>query len=113
MPVRNLLPTPKLGSLPFLEESTPLIEETSTSLPNLEDFGFLRSEIENSKDARASLDFIGGEEAALNRLQDYMYGSNSLWTYKKTRNGLMGANFSSKLSPWMANGTISPRYIYH
>ena len=24
----------------------------------------------------------------------------------------MGANFSSKFSPWMANGTISPRYIY-
>lgn len=25
----------------------------------------------------------------------------------------MGANFSSKLSPWMANGSISAKYIYH
>lgn len=25
----------------------------------------------------------------------------------------MGANYSSKLSPWLACGAISPRYVYH
>ena len=32
--------------------------------------------------------------------------------YKALRNGFLGANFSSKLSPWMANGCLSPREIY-
>jgi len=31
--------------------------------------------------------------------------------YKDTRNGFTGANFSSKFSPWMANGSLSPRKI--
>ena len=32
--------------------------------------------------------------------------------YKTTRNGFLGPNFSSKFSPWMANGCLSPRQIY-
>ena len=32
--------------------------------------------------------------------------------YKKLRNGFLGPNFSSKLSPWMANGSLSSREIY-
>jgi len=32
--------------------------------------------------------------------------------YKDLRNGFTGANFSSKFSPWLANGSISPRLIY-
>jgi deoxyribodipyrimidine photo-lyase len=34
-------------------------------------------------------------------------------TYKQTRNGLLGWNYSSKLSPWLAWGCISPRRIAH
>ena len=33
--------------------------------------------------------------------------------YKKTRNGLIGTNYSSKLSAWLANGCISAKAIYH
>jgi len=32
--------------------------------------------------------------------------------YKKKRNGFLGPDFSSKFSPWMANGNLSPRLIY-
>jgi deoxyribodipyrimidine photo-lyase len=32
--------------------------------------------------------------------------------YKHTRNGLLGADYSSKLSPWLANGSLSPRTVY-
>ena len=35
-----------------------------------------------------------------------------LKTYKETRNGLLGADYSSKFSPWLALGCLSPRYIY-
>jgi deoxyribodipyrimidine photo-lyase len=31
--------------------------------------------------------------------------------YKETRNGLLGANYSSKFSPWLATGCLSPRHV--
>ena len=32
--------------------------------------------------------------------------------YKKTRNGLIGKDYSTKFSPWLANGSLSARTIY-
>lgn len=69
-------------------------------------------ETEIESDSRAVLDFKGGEEEALNRLQDYIWTQDLLKVYKETRNGLIGAAYSSKFSPWLALGCISPRYIY-
>ena len=63
-------------------------------------------------DARAALTFIGGEGEANERLQHYFWKSKAISTYKETRNGLLGADYSSKFSPWLANGSISPRTIY-
>lgn len=57
--------------------------------------------------------FTGGFKAALSRLNYYTYQSKLLSTYKETRNGLLGSDFSSRLSPWLANGSISPRFIYN
>lgn len=65
-----------------------------------------------SVDPRTSFPFTGGETAALNRLQYYLYESRAISTYKLTRNELSGSDFSSKLSPWLAQGCISPRQIY-
>lgn len=47
------------------------------------------------------------------RVKEYFWTSRNLLEYKKTRNGLIGEEYSSKLSAWLANGSISPRYIYH
>ena len=33
-------------------------------------------------------------------------------TYKLTRNGLIGEDYSSKFSPWLANGSVSVKYIF-
>ena len=33
-------------------------------------------------------------------------------SYKDTRNGLTGLDYSSKFSPWLATGALSPRQIY-
>ncbi|MFZ4639146.1 MAG: DASH family cryptochrome [Nodosilinea sp.] len=63
-------------------------------------------------DHRAVLTFEGGEQAGLARLQDYIWQTDSLKTYKLTRNGLLGPNYSSKLSPWLALGCLSPRQVY-
>ncbi len=61
---------------------------------------------------RGVLNFEGGETAAWQRIQAYFWEKNCLKNYKETRNGLLGADYSSKLSPWLANGSVSPRSVY-
>jgi deoxyribodipyrimidine photo-lyase len=63
-------------------------------------------------DERSVLHFKGGRKAALARLQHYFDKTNSLSKYKETRNGLLGPDYSSKFSPWLACGSISPREVY-
>lgn len=52
----------------------------------------------------------GGETAALTQLQAYLSGP--VFTYKQTRNAFEGATFSSRLSPYLALGCLSPRTVY-
>ncbi|KAL6065516.1 Cryptochrome DASH [Balamuthia mandrillaris] len=61
---------------------------------------------------RPVLPFKGGEQEALDRVQSYIWDKDCLRTYKETRNGLLGADYSSKFSPWLAHGCLSPRYVY-
>ena len=82
--------------------------ETSTKVPTLEDLGFENFEI----DENSAFPFLGGESQALKRIENYFFETESLSKYKKTRNGLVGTNYSSKLSAWLANGSISARTIY-
>lgn len=63
------------------------------------------------RDARF-MHFTGGESAGLARLRAYLWDKDLIRTYKETRNGLLGADYSSKLSPWLALGCLSPRLIY-
>ena len=63
-------------------------------------------------DERSVLHFQGGASAGHNRLQYYLWDKELLSTYKQTRNGLIGGDYSSKFSPWLAHGCLSPRQIY-
>jgi deoxyribodipyrimidine photo-lyase len=57
--------------------------------------------------------FSGGESSGLSRMAYYIHESGYIQNYKETRNGLLGADFSSQLSPWLALGCISPlRIVY-
>lgn len=56
--------------------------------------------------------FKGGTKAGLARLHDFTFGTRAIDTYKETRNGLMAWNDSTKLSPYLALGCLSPRMIY-
>lgn len=78
------------------------------NLPALSDLGLTPKII----DARAAIHFKGGETQALARLQYYFYETQKISKYKETRNGLVGADYSSKFSAWLALGCISPRLIY-
>jgi deoxyribodipyrimidine photo-lyase len=83
-------------------------EISPLELPTLEALGLIK----NTIDSRAVLQFKGGESEALQRLNHYFFETQCLSTYKETRNGMVGADYSSKFSPWLALGCISPRFIY-
>lgn len=63
------------------------------------------------KEPRAVLSFSGGEGAALARLHYYI-DSGCAHNYFETRNGMIGGDYSTKFSPWLACGCLSPRLIY-
>ena len=59
---------------------------------------------------RDSMIFDGGETSARSHLENY-FSSSLASTYKQTRNGLDGMDYSTKFSPWLASGCISVRRI--
>lgn len=61
-------------------------------------------------DIRGEFNFHGGEPAALDRITHYFQASHA-GQYKTTRNRLTGADFSTRLSSWLAHGCVSPRRI--
>ena len=52
----------------------------------------------------------GGEAAALAHLAQFL-ARGLPHGYKRTRNGLVGLDYSSKWSPWLATGALSPRQV--
>jgi deoxyribodipyrimidine photo-lyase len=49
----------------------------------------------------------------LARLNHYLWKSHAIEHYKETRNGMIHFDDSSKLSPWLNLGVISPRSVYY
>jgi len=88
-----------------------VIDEAFEYVPKLTDFGFMEEEIPKH-DKRSCYQFVGGEDRGLKRLNEYLFEKKAVKHYNKTRNQLIGANYSSKLSPWLACGALSPRKIY-
>jgi deoxyribodipyrimidine photo-lyase len=64
-------------------------------------------------DKRTALEFKGGETEGIKRLKHYIWDTDSIATYKETRNGMLGPNYSTKFSPWLTQGCLSPKLIYH
>jgi deoxyribodipyrimidine photo-lyase len=63
-------------------------------------------------DPRAVMPMNGGADGAMERLTHFTGASRALGHYKETRNGMLTADESSKLSPWLAAGALSPRTVY-
>lgn len=82
--------------------------ENKTRIPSLKELGLDDFEI----DKRTAFPFKGGEDEAIKRLDYYIWESQKITTYKKTRNQLVGTDYSSKLSAWLSNGSISSRTIF-
>ncbi|RYU94020.1 DASH family cryptochrome [Emticicia agri] len=78
-------------------------------IPTYQELGF---ESEPVSDERSAFTFTGGETEGLKRLNEYIWQKDLLKNYKETRNGLIGTDYSSKLSPWLSLGCLSPRQVY-
>lgn len=78
-------------------------------LPTLSELGF--DDLE-AIDQRSVMKFKGGETYAMDRLQDYFWRTHAIKNYKQARNGLIGPDYSSKFSAWIAMGCLSPREVY-
>ncbi len=55
---------------------------------------------------------LPGESAGLQRVQEYIWTQDRLQSYKETRNGMLDWDDSSKFSPWLSVGALSPRTLY-
>jgi deoxyribodipyrimidine photo-lyase len=99
--VRPLFPKPAAIQLPA--------GIVAGNIPSLSELGYSHTLV----NAQSAFPFEGGETHAQARLQYYLWDSNLIKEYKETRNGLIGSDYSSKLSAWLTNGSLSPRYIYH
>ena len=78
------------------------------SIPTLNDLGFEEFRVHRN----SVFKFLGGETLAKERLYEYFFETKRISKYKLTRNGLLGKDYSSKLSSWLANGSLSVRYVY-
>lgn len=101
VPVREPLPTPD-----HFAPWTCAIE--AGELPTLATFGLQPLQ----PDQRAEYQFEGGENAALHQLEAYMGAERHLDHYADTRYDLMGPYKAARISPWLANGCLSPKYVY-
>lgn len=98
--VRKLIPAPAFITSPLIEK---------LHLPSLSELGLEQYDF----DCRAAYPFKGGEIAGTKRVCNYLFETHAVANYKETRNGMIGENYSSKFSPWLALGCISPKIIFH
>lgn len=119
---RPILPRPDSSSLPqFPDPKTipkphhPFIE--ASNLQDLEKrlLAPLGDVLPNAppvpQGAASAHPFQGGETCAIERLR-YIVDSGTVASYMGTRNGLLGTDFSTKLSAYLALGCISARQIH-
>ncbi|CAH8320702.1 unnamed protein product [Eruca vesicaria subsp. sativa] len=81
-------------------------------IPSLLDLG-ISPTARNSQEGKPTM--VGGESEALSRLKSFAADCQARLTkgnQKGGNNSVFGANFSCKISPWLAMGSISPRSMF-
>lgn len=118
---RATLPNPSKGTLPKLDESKIPNQASPFEIPSsydafeellLRPINEILSEVPPFPEgAKSAHPFRGGEDDACSRL-DYLIKSGGVYSYKNSRNGLLGSDFSTKLSAYLAQGCITARQIH-
>jgi deoxyribodipyrimidine photo-lyase len=98
--IRECFPAPKVVQVPTDIEWG--------NIPDIKEFPVQ----EEAWDDRSVMEFRGGETEGLKQLKEYIWDRELIKTYKITRNGLIGRDYSSKLSAWLSLGCLSPRRVY-
>ena len=83
-------------------------------IPSLLDLGLNPNFVQDGK-TTANASLTGGESEALQRLKRFSVECREQ-PIKLGKDGpgesIYGANFSCKISPWLAAGCLSPRYMF-
>ncbi|RKF78295.1 putative cryptochrome DASH, mitochondrial [Golovinomyces cichoracearum] len=119
---RNVLPTPRKGSLPLYPEFIPpqlLPFSIPSSFQDIEKAllkpikaaDLINNPPKLPPDALTSFPLKGGCSHALERTR-HLLVSSSFTRYHDTRNGLIGLDYSTKLSSYLALGCITSRQIH-
>ncbi|EHK97690.1 putative cryptochrome DASH, mitochondrial [Glarea lozoyensis 74030] len=120
---RAVLATPEKDSLPqYPEDSQVPAQESPFTIPdNAEGLlaalmkpltdPLIKDPPKDPGDVQSAHPFKGGETAAQDRLE-HIIASGSASSYKDSRNGLLGLDFSTKLSSYLVYGCITSRQIH-
>ena len=117
---RPSLPTPqKLPSLPdnVPEQASPFTipdnkEDLITALMKpLKSSLMIRNVPKWPPNVSSAHAFHGGEKTGHERIK-HLVESSSMTTYKSSRNGLLGTDFSTKLAGWLALGCVTARQVH-
>lgn len=100
VPVRQILPYPDSVS-PILQSFDP------GGIPTLADLQY------EDPDPFQIGSFTGGEDQGLKKLKEYVWSPEGLEKYRTKEKFFSSPMFSSGLSPWLAQGCISPKMVYH
>ena len=102
VPVRDPLPAPE--KLPPVS-----LRLDAGEIPSLSDF----RHVDIEPDPRSSFILKGGESEALQRLHYFVWESGLAAQLKDERDKVAGADYATKLSPWLAHGCLSPKLVFH
>lgn len=120
---RKVLSTPKAGSLPpYPTEGVPpqappftipiTLDGLNTALQKpLSATPLIKDPPAHVEGAKTVHPFKGGESNAHKRVQ-HLLAKGAMSAYKETRNGMLGEDFSSKVSAYLAVGCITARQIH-
>lgn len=98
---------PVRAILPVSDNISPVIQTYDPgTIPTLQDF-------EIRPDPMLITLFKGGESEGIRKLKEYIWSENGLSKYKSKDNPIDSPLFSSSFSPWMGQGCLSPKMIYH
>ncbi|KAG6002496.1 hypothetical protein E4U21_003024 [Claviceps maximensis] len=119
---RQVLPRPGKSSLPALPAQSTIPDQAHpfVSASSFEDLcdrlakpliNILADPPPAPEVIQSSHSFTGGESEAWNRMV-HLAQSGAATSYKNTRNGLIGADYSTKLSSYLALGCLTARQVH-
>ncbi|KAF2017168.1 cryptochrome [Aaosphaeria arxii CBS 175.79] len=101
---------PQMGPFEIPNSLQALIERLLAPLNEDPSFG-LSSPPQWPGNVESAHPFMGGESAAQDRLS-HLIVSGAMSSYKATRNGMLGLDFSTKLSAYLAQGHLTARQVH-